>query len=162
MSKWNLTRLNHQTPSFFNDFFLPTDTLFDRFVSKNFPEFNSLFGNNTFESVAYPKIDIRETDTQYILEAEINGLEKDQIKVDVREDSLIIRGESRNEKKKEGKYHLQEIKRSSFGRYFSLPPEIVNKNTVKAKFNNGILEITVDKLKPIPPPIPEVRAIEIQ
>lgn len=139
--------------SLFDDFIVPTDVLLDRAFSQLIPEWNSTFGN-VFEKAAYPKIDLRETENSYIIEAETPGLTKDHLKVEIKDDLLVIRGEKREETKKEGVYHLQEIKRSSFVRTWPLSKTLVDKNSIKAKFVNGILEIVVAKLKPTPPPEP--------
>lgn len=96
------------------------------------------------------------------MEAEVPGLTKEQVKVEVKEDALVIKGEKRDDGKKEGRYNVREIKRSSFLRSFSLPPDLVDKDSVKAKFVNGILEVSVDKVKPTPPPKPKVKVIDIE
>ncbi len=150
-------------PSLFDDdFFGPTDVILDRLMSETFPQVATTFGTKVFENAAYPRVDIRETDTQFILEAETPGLSKDQVKVEVKDDVLVIRGEKRDDSQKEGKYNVREIKRSSFIRSFTLPTDIVDKNTVKAKFTDGILEVRIGKLKPSPPPVPEVKSIQIE
>lgn len=147
---------------FEDDFFVPSDVLLDRVLSKTFPEFTNVFGSNVFESGAYPKVDVRETDTEFVIEAEIPGLMKDQVKVEVKDNVLVMRGEKRDETKKDGTYHVKEIKRSSFIRSWTLPPDIVDKNTVKAKFQDGVLEVKVGKIKAIPPPKPSVKQIDIE
>lgn len=159
----NLVRYNRPSPAVFDpDFFGPIDVLFDKVLSQTFPEFTTIFGTKAFESAAYPKVDIRETEKEFVIEAEIPGLSKEQVKVEVKDDVLVIRGEKRYEDKKEGKYHVQEIKRSSFVRSYTLPPEMVDKSTVRAKFQDGLLEVTISKVKPTPPPKPEVKTIQIE
>lgn len=160
----NLVRYNRSSfPSLFDpDFFGPTDALLDRVLSQTFPEWTTVFGTKAFESAAYPKVDIRETEKEFVIEAEVPGLAKEQVKVEVKDDVLVIKGEKRSEDKKDGKYHVQEIKRSSFIRSYTLPPDLVDKTTVKAKFQDGVLEVTVQKVKQTPPPKPEVKVIDIQ
>ena len=142
--------------------FEPHERLFDRILRKSNPILSKELGVDFFESGAFPKVDIRETDTEYIVEADVSGLSKDQVKVEVKDDTLVIKGDKRDSTKKEGKYHLQEIKRSSFTRAFTLPSGIVDKNKVKAKFQNGILAIFIEKVKPLPLPKPDVKEIDIQ
>jgi HSP20 family protein len=163
----NIVRYNASFPTLFTDmfndeFFTPHDILMDRVFNKMFPDASKELGGPLFESRAYPRVDIRETDKEFILEAETPGLSKDQVKVEVKENSLVIRGEKRDESKKDGKYNVKEIKRSSFIRSFALPPDLVDKNSVRAKFQDGILEIKISKIKPIPPPAPEVKLIDIE
>ena len=58
---------------------------------------------------------------------------------------------------------MREIKRSSFVRWFTLPPDVVDKDTLKAKFlQDGTLEITVKKVKLVPPPAPQVTSVPIE
>ena len=151
------------TDLFDDEFFTPHDILMDRVFNKMFPNASKELGGPLFESRAYPRVDIRETENEFILEAEIPGLDKDQVKVEVKDDSLVIRGEKRSdETKKKGKYNVREIKRSSFIRSFILPSDIVDKNSVKAKFVNGVLEINIGKVKPSTPAKPDVKVIDIQ
>lgn len=147
---------------FDEDVFGPVDVLLDRFMSKHFKDFHDVFGPSPFESTAYPKVDVRETQGEFIIEAEIPGLRKDQVKVEVKDDALIIRGEKREENKKDGTYHVKEIKRSSFIRSWILPKGLVDKDSVKAKFIDGLLEVSVKKTIPEPPPKPEVKQIAIE
>jgi HSP20 family protein len=156
----NLVRYNRQS-LFDDDFFGPTDVLLDRLLTKTFPEVVSVFGSTPFESAAYPKVDVRETEREFVIEAEVPGLSKDQVKVEIKDDTLVIKGEKRDESKREGKYHVREIKRSSFIRSWSLSSDIVDKNSVKAKFHDGVLEVIIQKIKPIPPPVPQVKSIQI-
>ena len=150
-------------PSLFNDdFFGLSDVFLDRMMAKAFPDIIGVLGNNIFESGAYPKVDVRETEREFIIEAEILGLAKNQVKVEVKDDTLILRGDKRSEEKREGKYHVKEIKRSSFIRSWDLPPDLVDKTTVRAKFQDGFLEVKVNKKVPIPLPKPDVKVIDIE
>lgn len=164
----NIVRYRAAVPSLFTDmfddeFFAPHDVLMDRVFNKLFPSTSQELGGPLFESRAYPRVDIRETDKEFILEAEVPGLGKDQVKVEIKDDTLILRGEKRDETKKEGKYNVREIKRSSFVRWFTLPPDVVDKDTLKAKFlQDGTLEITVKKVKLVPPPAPQVTSVPIE
>jgi HSP20 family molecular chaperone IbpA len=163
-----LVPFNHipSSVSLFDDlfgdgFFGPTDMFLDKVLTKAFPEVSSAFGTNPFETKAYPKVDVRETEKEYVIEAEIPGLTKDQVKVEVKDDILVIRGERRSEDKKDGKYHVKEIKRSSFIRSWTLSPDLVDKSSVAAQFKYGVLEVKINKIVPTPPPQPVVKSIEI-
>ena len=145
-----------------DDNFTTHDIILDKVMSKAFPQVSAALGTDLFEKAAYPKIDIRETNTEFIIEAEIPGLSKDQVKVEIKDDTLVIKGDKRSDEKKEGQYHTREIKRSSFIRSFTLPPEVVDKKTVTAKFQDGLLEVKIAKVKPLPPPKPDVKVIDIQ
>ena len=72
-------------------------------------------------------------------------MKKDQINVDIRDNDLIISGESKKEEKyQSGSTHVQERRYGSFTRSISLPPN-VKADDVSAKFENGILELTLLK-----------------
>ncbi|CAG8763890.1 5798_t:CDS:2 [Dentiscutata erythropus] len=93
----------------------------------------------------FPPLDLHETEKEFVLNAELPGVTKEQVNVDVREDTLIISGETkRNEKYKEGNTHVQERRYGSFTRAVSLPRN-VKVSDIAARFENGILEVKLPK-----------------
>jgi len=103
-----------------------------------------------------PKIDILEDDTKVYLSAEIPGIAKEDIKLSVNDQGvLVIKGEKKKEFKgndKEGEISLIRAERiyGEFTRSFSLPDN-VNTESIKANFNNGVLCISIDKKEPEKP-----------
>lgn len=92
-----------------------------------------------------PSIDISETDTQYLIDVEVPGVDKKDIELNVENNTLTISGERKFEKKEEGKhYHRVESSYGSFSRSFTLPDNVKD-DTIQATYNNGILNITIDK-----------------
>jgi HSP20 family protein len=92
-----------------------------------------------------PSIDISENEKQYMIDVEIPGVDKKDIKLNVENNTLTISGERKFEKKEDGKqYHRVESHYGTFSRSFSLPDN-VNSESINASYNNGILSITVDK-----------------
>lgn len=92
-----------------------------------------------------PSIDISETDTQYIIDVELPGISKKDIDLNFENNTLTISGERKFEKEEDGKqYHRVESHYGSFSRSFSLPDN-VEPDSINATYNNGILNITVDK-----------------
>jgi len=92
-----------------------------------------------------PGIDIAETDTQFLIEAELPGLKKDDIDVSLENNQLTISGERSFEEENNGtKYHRVESKYGSFSRSIQLPDNIES-GSVSAAYKNGILQITLDK-----------------
>ena len=90
--------------------------------------------------------DIRETDTEYVLEADLPGFNKDDIHVDVNDDSLTISAERHSEhedKAKRGSYLRCERSYGSYVRTFSL--EGVDTEGIKAAFTNGVLTLHLPK-----------------
>lgn len=106
-----------------------------------------------------PPITVRERDNNLVIHADLPGLTKDDVKVDVAEGMITIEGERKEhkEEKSEGQYY-SECSYGCFSRSIPLP-EGVDLSAVKAKFQNGVLEITA----PLPKQIkPESRRLEIQ
>ena len=98
-----------------------------------------------FENEFIPEVDLRETDKDYILSATVPGMGKDDISIDVTDDTITISGERKHEEDKPGeKYHIREQSYGSFSVSYTLPSE-VKADDVKAVYNNGILEVTLPK-----------------
>jgi len=99
-----------------------------------------------------PPTDIKETESEYIIEMEIPGMEEEDIKVSLNENHLTIVGEiNRREESTEGKPLLVERFSGGFQRTFTLPSNRLDSIGSKAKFKNGILRITVTKAEEIRP-----------
>jgi HSP20 family protein len=92
-----------------------------------------------------PMVDIYETDDEIVVNAEIPGIDSEDITVKVSENSLIIKGERKLEKGlREENYHLIERNHGRFQRAFSLPVEVDHENA-QAVFRDGVLEIVLPK-----------------
>ena len=124
--------------------------------------FNSMFTNDSPQfSLAeswMPAVDVNETETEYLLSADIPGLDKKDVSIDIHDGIITIKGERAidNEKSTDD-YRIRERQLGSFNRSFRLPDN-VNEVKVAAKFKNGVLTITLPKTKEI---IPEGRQIKI-
>ena len=104
-----------------------------------------------------PQVEAFEQDGELIVRADLPGLTKDDINVDITDDAIKIRGERRQEREenKEG-YYRSERSYGSFYREIPLPGGI-NREEANATFRNGVLEITM----PAPARQPSSRRIEI-
>jgi HSP20 family protein len=92
-----------------------------------------------------PVVDIKETENELILKADVPDVEMKDIDVRVENGTLTIRGERKFEsEKKEGSWHRVERSYGSFERAFTLP-DTVNFDAVKADYKNGTLTITLPK-----------------
>lgn len=113
---------------------------------------------NVGDGVYFPSVDIRETDKNIFVQAEIPGIAKKDVKVTVNDDNiLVIRGEKKEEEKKEEDTMIRmERQYGSFTRSFVLP-ENVKKDNIKAKFNDGVLNIELVKTEPSKPKEIEVK-----
>ncbi len=92
-----------------------------------------------------PAVDVRETKDALILHAELPGINKEDIHVEVHEGRLTLSGERKYEKEvDEENVHRIERAYGRFSRSFSLPRD-VDTNAVDATMNNGVLEIRLPK-----------------
>ena len=104
-----------------------------------------------------PTVDISETAGEYVIQAELPEVKKDDVKVTLEEGVLTIQGQRRQEKdEKTTKYHRIERSYGTFVRSFSLPDQ-VNENGVKAEFKDGVLNLHIPKSEKAKP-----RAIEVK
>jgi HSP20 family protein len=92
-----------------------------------------------------PSIDMEETDEEIIVTAEVPGLDKDQITVEVVGDRLMLRGERRREtEERKGGYFYSERSYGAFTRIIALPRE-VDAAKASGKYKDGLLRITLPK-----------------
>jgi HSP20 family protein len=104
-----------------------------------------------------PTVDISETESEYLIKAELPEVKKDEVKVTLEDGILTIQGERRREKdEKTTKYHRVERSYGSFVRSFSLPDQ-VEENGVKAEYKDGMLNLRIPKSEKAKP-----RAIEVK
>ncbi len=94
----------------------------------------------------FPPVDIYETGDKIILKAEIPGVDRKDVSLEVSENVITLKGERRFVKNLgEENYHRMERFYGSFSRVFSLP-NVVDKADVTANFKDGVLEIMVPKV----------------
>ena len=92
-----------------------------------------------------PSVDIYENNDSVVVKAELPGVERDQISVEVKDGILTLRGERKSEKEvKEESYHRIERSYGNFQRSFSLPVS-VEQDKVTARFKDGVLEVILPK-----------------
>ena len=102
-----------------------------------------------------PRVDVQETEKEYVLTAALPGVRKEDVKLDVRDGVLTIAGERRAEKEEKGKAWLRrETTYGSFSRSFTLP-EGTHPEDIKASHKDGVL--TVSMPKPAEPKSKSVR-----
>lgn len=94
-----------------------------------------------------PRVDVIDRDAEVVVHAELPGFERDELDVSVTDGAVTLKGDHREEtKKEEGEYFHSEISRGSFTRTVALPCE-VDADKAEASFTNGVLELTLPKLK---------------
>lgn len=133
------------------EFVTPFDSLFDDIIQKALPSFSQEFGIGFFGNNSYPKVDVMDYPDKLKIEAEIPGLSKEEVSVDLEENILSITGSKRESKKQEDvQYIRKELKRSNFKRSFELNRDF-NLSKIKAEFSNGLLHIDIPKKDPDKP-----------
>ena len=136
-------------PFFDRDTFLtPFDKMFDAIVESQFPEVVKSVGVKPYAGSAYPKVNVYEYDDKVGIVAEIPGLDKKQLTVEVEEGVLTIAGDKHGSFEDEGaKVLRRELKQSSFKRSFELG-ELLDGDNIAANFKDGILSISIPKSEP--------------
>jgi len=134
-----------------DEFLTPFDKMFDSMVESQFPEVVKSVGVKPYQGSAYPKVNVYEYDEKVGIVAEIPGLDKKHLNVEVEDGTLTISGEKHHIKEDSGaKVLRRELKASSFKRNFELGENLDGDN-IKATFKNGILNIDIPKVEPIQP-----------
>lgn len=107
--------------------------------------FDDRFQGGTQQVDFTPTVDISESDKAFEIQLAIPGVKKDDVKIAVERDQLIISGEKNLETEtNEKEFHSRETFSGTFSRTFTLP-EIVNVDKIDAKQEDGILKITLPK-----------------
>jgi HSP20 family protein len=104
-----------------------------------------------------PRVDIVEQDGGYELVADLPGLKKEDIKIEIEDNMLTLRGEKKlEEEKKDKNYRLCERYHGEFVRTFALP-ENVNRDAIVAEFKDGVLKLEIPKTEQAKPKQIEVK-----
>jgi HSP20 family protein len=111
------------------------DRLMDRFLG----------GWELFGEGWAPAIDVTETDQEIVVKADVPGIDQKDLEVTLSGDSLVIKGERREEKEEKGK-HFHRVERRYGGFQRAIPvTAAVDANNIKAEYENGVLEVHLPK-----------------
>ena len=144
--------VNHKFPVLDREEFLtPFDKMFDQLVETSFPQITKQVGVKPYQGTAYPKVNVYEYDDKVGVIAEIPGLDKKDLSIDVEEGVLTIAGNKHGLFNDDGaKVIRRELKHSSFKRQFELG-ELLDGEKVKASFKDGLLSVEIPKIEPEKP-----------
>ncbi len=132
-------RVAREIDSFFNDFL-------------SYPK---VWANGEADFV--PRVDIIENDEHVKMHFEVPGLNKDDIKVGIKDKVLSVSGERKVEtEEKNESYVRSEIRTGAFCRSFTLP-DTIDPDKIKADYKNGILELTLNKREEVKPKEIEIK-----
>lgn len=125
-------------PSLFND---EWDTLLNQFFGST-----QACTASTDSEVNYaPAVDIQENDDAFVITADVPGIAKEDLKIDILENTVSIQGQRKHEaEEKKENFHRVERSYGSFKRNFNIPGGFVHDNT-KAAFDNGVLTLILPK-----------------
>jgi HSP20 family protein len=104
-----------------------------------------------------PTVDIKEDEKEYLIQAEVPGIDKKDVKVTIQEGVLSIQGERKQEKEEKGsRFHRVERSYGTFVRSFTLPEDVAE-DKLKAEFKDGMLLVHLPKTEKAKPKAIEVR-----
>lgn len=128
-----------------DEFLTPFDKLFDEV----FNNFGVTPYAGSYSKTSFPKVDLVEYTDKLVLEADVSGLSREDISVELEGDTLTIKGGKKpasTETDNNARYVYREIKRSSFVRSFAIG-EGVDKSKIKVDYQNGTIKIVLPRVK---------------
>ena len=139
-----------------DEFLTPFDKIFDQMMNKQFPAFQEEVGVS-FNQGAYPKVNIYEYDDRIGIMAEIPGLDRKNVAVEVEQNLMTISGDKHGFEGDGAKCITRELKHSSFKRSFNLG-EHLDGEDISASFKDGMLTISIPKKEP---EVPKKKMVKI-
>jgi HSP20 family protein len=134
-------------PTVFEDFFKPWNEWFDN---------GGLFGR----TMNIPAVNITEQKNDYLVSLAVPGMKKEDFKIDIDGNMLTISSAKEETKEeKEKRFTRKEYNYSSFSRSFTLPDE-VNREKIDAKYEDGVLKITLPRKEEVKNPAAKQIAVK--
>lgn len=127
--------------------FLPS-SLLDHFWDNDM--MNRASSNYSSTNTSLPAVNIKENDDDFMIEVAAPGMKKEDFSINYDNGRLTISSERENDKVDE-KYNRREFSYQSFCRSFEVADNIIDNQKIKAKYENGILYITLPKREEIKP-----------
>ena len=147
MATQALSRLYERMPTVFEDFFKPWNEWFDN---------GGLFGR----TMNIPAVNITEQKNDYLVSLAVPGMKKEDFKIDIDGNMLTISSAKEETKEeKEKRFTRKEYNYSSFSRSFTLPDE-VNREKIDAKYEDGVLKITLPRKEEVKNPAAKQIAVK--
>jgi len=136
------------------EIFPSMSNLFDNFFNTDFMDWD--FKNHSLTNTTLPAVNIMETSENFVVEMAAPGMEKQDFDIQLDNGMLTISSEKEmsNEVKEDDRYTRREFSYQSFKRTFQLPKAVVDESKIKARYENGILNVTIpkkDEAKSLPP-----------
>lgn len=136
----SLVKRNHNS-----DLFSGMPSLFNDFLSKDLWDWN--LSNHSHTNTNIPAVNIRETAEAYEVEMAAPGMNKEDFKIKLDNNILTITSEKQhqNNQKDGERYTRREFSYQSFQRTFQLSKDVVDADKIQAKYENGLLQVTIPK-----------------
>lgn len=128
------------------------ERMLDQFYGENEPGFSDQF------NLRVP-LDVIENDDEYVIKANVAGLDPENVEITYTNNTLTIKGEvsdEREETEEKGHYHLRERRYGSFSRSITMPGS-VNVEHIEAETKDGVLELHLPKKEEVKPKRIEVK-----
>ncbi len=107
---------------------------------------NSFFNYHPFEQNKFPKVDITESENNFLLTAELPGIDKSNVDISLDDGTLTIKGEKKIvTEDMQGEFYSRERSYGTFHRNFEIPT-IIDQSKIDASFANGILTVKMQKI----------------
>ena len=128
-----------------NGLFPVFNRMMEDFFDRDFMDWPS--PNFSAAGTTLPAVNVKESDKAYEVEMAAPGLKKEDFTVEFRNNMLIISSEKREEfeEKEAGNFTRKEFSYQSFQRSIALPANSVDEENIKARYENGVLSLTVPK-----------------
>jgi len=125
------------------DHFLPMVSLFDEFMKDSTTD--EVRGPHEVENVSAMALDMSEGEKDFYIHANLPGIRKEDVKLSVDKNALVI--EVTQQKEVEDTNTIYHHRERFYGKYYRRIhlPENVDTNAIKAKMDNGVLELTIPK-----------------
>ena len=120
-------------------------SLLDDWFSRDLFDWNN--SNFSDTGTTLPAVNLKETPENFVVEMAAPGMKKEDFKVELNNNVLTISSEQKNEReeKEADKYTRKEFSYQSFQRSFQLSREAVDADNIQAKYENGVLHLTIPK-----------------
>ncbi|HET8865842.1 MAG TPA: Hsp20/alpha crystallin family protein [Gracilimonas sp.] len=139
-------RTNTNTPTLWNNNTTTSPLKISNWIDDVFEDALSWPRANTSGFV--PELNVYETDKEFEVSAALPGMSKDDIEISFNSGALTISGERKMKQEENGRrYHRIESRFGKFSRSLPLPGDMVDQEKITAKYDNGVLNVTIPKVK---------------
>lgn len=120
-------------------------SIFDDFLNRDLSDWSN--SNYSTSGTTLPAVNVKETPENFIVEMAAPGMKKEDFKVELNNNLLTISSEQKqeNEQQENDRYTRREFSYQSFQRSFQLSGNAVDVENIQAKYENGVLHLTIPK-----------------